>query len=311
MTAFTTIADWIKEREAASKKSGSLLITVFGDVVAPHGGAIALGSLVDAGGLAGISEQTIRSSVNRLITDGWLSSEAQGRRSIYRYSESGAKRDRLAQPRIYQNANDMWDGEWHVVVANNWSSDPELYAQYVRELMWTGFGKVSENVFIRPRMDDKSMCCNRELSEAIAPSSICFMAETARCVTQEPLIDLIKRTWDLDTIKSRYEVFIDRYEPLLAAVWKNPRLPGAQAFAIRLFMMHDFRRVRLVDPMLPSTLLPDSWNGDQAFYVAHELYDLLIPSSEQYVMEYMQGPEGRIPYLESWFYDRFGGLTRP
>ena len=84
MTAFTTIADWIKEREAASKKSGSLLITVFGDVVAPHGGAIALGSLVDAGGLAGISEQTIRSSVNRLITDGWLSSEAQGRRSIYR-----------------------------------------------------------------------------------------------------------------------------------------------------------------------------------------------------------------------------------
>ena len=111
MTAFTTIADWIKEREAASKKSGSLLITVFGDVVAPHGGAIALGSLVDAGGLAGISEQTIRSSVNRLITDGWLSSEAQGRRSIYRYSESGAKRDRLAQPRVYQNANDLWDGE--------------------------------------------------------------------------------------------------------------------------------------------------------------------------------------------------------
>jgi hypothetical protein len=43
MTAFTTIADWIKEREAASKKSGSLLITVFGDVVTPHGGAIALG----------------------------------------------------------------------------------------------------------------------------------------------------------------------------------------------------------------------------------------------------------------------------
>ena len=76
-------------------------------------------------------------------------------------------------------------------------------------------------------------------------------------------------------------------------------------------MMHDFRRIRLVDPMLPPTLLPESWNGDQAFYVAHELYDLLIPSSEQYVMEYMQGPEGRIPYLESWFYDRFGGLTRP
>lgn len=311
MTAFTTVADWIEERKAASKKSGSLLITVFSDVVAPHGGAIALGSLVDAGNLAGVSEQTIRSSVNRLITDGWLSSEAQGRRSIYRYSESGAKRDRLVQPRIFQNSNESWSGEWHVVVANNWSTDPELYVQYVRDLTWTGFGKVSENVFIRPRVVDKTVCCNRELAEVIAPTSICFMAETARCVSQEPLVDLIRRTWDLDTIESRYKGFIDRYEQLLAAVWSNPRLQGAQAFAIRLFMMHDFRRIRLVDPMLPATLLPDSWSGDKAFYIAHELYDLLIPSSEQYVMEFLQGPDGRIPHLESWFYDRFGGLTRP
>ena len=75
-------------------------------------------------------------------------------------------------------------------------------------------------------------------------------------------------------------------------------------------MIHDFRRIRLLDPALPSELLPDGWNGDRAIYIAHELYDLLMPSSEQFIMEVMQGPDGRIPYVDSSFYDRFGGLTR-
>ena len=69
---FATIAGWIEERQAANRRSGSVLITLFGDVVVPHGGAVALGSLVEAGALTGISEQTIRSSVNRLVADGWL-----------------------------------------------------------------------------------------------------------------------------------------------------------------------------------------------------------------------------------------------
>ena len=66
---FATIAGWIEERQAANRRSGSVLITLFGDVVVPHGGAVALGSLVEAGALTGISEQTIRSSVNRLVAD--------------------------------------------------------------------------------------------------------------------------------------------------------------------------------------------------------------------------------------------------
>ena len=89
---FTTIANWIKEREASSKRSGSVLISLVSDFVVPHGGAVALGSLVEAGALTGISEQTIRSSVNRLVADGWLTTEAMGRRSICRFSESGQKR---------------------------------------------------------------------------------------------------------------------------------------------------------------------------------------------------------------------------
>ena len=309
-TTFTTIAGWIEERQAANKRSGSVLITLFADFVVPHGGAVALGSLVEAGALTGISEQTIRSSVNRLVADGWLTSEAMGRRSICRLSETAQKRVNMTLPRVYQNANELWDGQWHILVANNWLIEPDIYSQYVRDLLWSGFGKVSENVFIRPKLSDNAVCCDGDLKDAILHSMVCFSGSAKGCIQASSLDELISKAWDLATVAARYQVFIERYEDLLAAIWKSPRIPGAQAFAIRSMMIHDFRRIRLLDPALPSSLLPDSWNGDRAIYIAHELYDLLMPSSEQFIMEVMQGPDGRIPYVDSSFYDRFGGLTR-
>jgi DNA-binding transcriptional regulator PaaX len=57
------IDDWVASRRSASRRSGSVLISLISDFVVPHGGAIALGSLVDAGACVGVSEHTIRSSV--------------------------------------------------------------------------------------------------------------------------------------------------------------------------------------------------------------------------------------------------------
>ncbi len=309
-TPFTTISGWIEERQAANKRSGSVLISLFADFVVPHGGAVALGSLVEAGALTGISEQTIRSSVNRLAADGWLTTEAMGRRSICRLAETAQKRVQAAIPRVYQCANELWDGQWHLLVANNWKIDPENYTQYVRDLLWSGFGRIADNVFIRPVLANVTVCCDGELKEAILNSMVCFEGTAKGCIQASSIDELINKAWDLTTVQARYQVFIDNYEELLAAIWKSPRIPGAQAFAIRSMMIHDFRRIRLLDPGLPTSLFPTGWNGERAFYIAHELYDLLMPSSEQFIMEVMQGPDGRIPFVESSFYDRFGGLTR-
>lgn len=310
MTA-RTIAAWIKKRESAGKKSGSLLLSIFGDVVSPHGGAVALGSVVQAGLLAGISEQTIRSSVNRLVAEGWLASEAMGRRSIYRFSDEGEKRFAMAAQRIYRHSNELWNGEWHIIVANNRKIDSELYHQCVRDLTWSGFGKAADNVFVRPKLASTSVCCTGELAEVVASSMVCFFAQTASCISQEPLGDLIAMAWDLQTIEARYKLFIDRYKPLLALLLRKPFLEDTQAFTIRMYLIHDFRRIRVVDPLLPQRLLPNAWSGCRALQVAHDLYDLILPASERYVMGTMQGPEGKLPVVASSFYERFGGLTDP
>ena len=308
---FSTVENWIETRKLANKRSGSVLISLMTDFVAPHGGAVALGSLVDAGALMGITEQTIRSSVNRLVADGWLTTEAVGRRSICRFSDSGQKRYELAAKRIYQSPSNIWGGEWHMIVANTGAIEPELYVEHVRDLLWSGFGRVADNVFIRPKLDPaRGGCCNWEFRDVVTKSMVCFIGTTAQCITNESIAAMINRAWDIGTVRARYDAFIGRYEDLLGEIWKSNRIPGPQAFAIRSMLIHDFRRIRLIDPSLPRELHPANWNADRAVYIAHELYDLLMLSSEQYIMEVMQGPEGRIPYIESWFYDRFGGLTR-
>src|SRR2546429_10023135 len=65
-------------------RGGSLLITVFGDSIAPRGGAVTLGSLIRLAAPFGLTERLVRTSVARLGPEGWLAGERSVRRSEYR-----------------------------------------------------------------------------------------------------------------------------------------------------------------------------------------------------------------------------------
>src|SRR5690242_6525073 len=52
-------------------RGGSLLITIFGDAIAPRGGAIGLGSLISLAQPFELTERLVRTSVARLASEGW------------------------------------------------------------------------------------------------------------------------------------------------------------------------------------------------------------------------------------------------
>ena len=66
----------------------SLIVTLFGDAISPHGGVVWLGSLVDLVAPFGLNERVVRTSVFRLSKDGWLTSTQVGRRSAYGLTDS-------------------------------------------------------------------------------------------------------------------------------------------------------------------------------------------------------------------------------
>lgn len=309
-TSFISLRDWLDLRIAGSKKSNSILLSFIGDVVVPHGGSIGLGSLVHVGDLLGITEQTIRSAANRLATDGWLSAETHGRRSFFALTPFADIRFQAASRRIYHHAESEWLGEWHIVMVDSGNLDSGALDEMNRDMTWTGFGKAANGVFVRPKADEGVTCADLQINAHIGASAVCFTASRPPCADDEALRPFIKRLWDLDAVEQRYRAFIERYDPVLAAVWGAAGIDGALALAIRTFMNHDFRRIRLVDPQLPVELQPENWVGSRALYIAHEIYDFLLAPSEDYIMAHLEGPEGRLPQLEPDFYERFGGLSR-
>ncbi|MBL4667050.1 MAG: hypothetical protein JKY04_06705, partial [Sneathiella sp.] len=98
--------------EKLDLKARSLLVTVWGDSIVPHGGTVWLGSLIDLVAPFGLNERAVRTSVFRLKNEKTLSSHQEGRRSFYTLTPSGQHRFEEATKRIYNRFGEVWHGEW-------------------------------------------------------------------------------------------------------------------------------------------------------------------------------------------------------
>ncbi|EQD66639.1 phenylacetic acid degradation transcriptional repressor [mine drainage metagenome] len=93
-------------------RSGSLLMTIFGDAIAPRGGRITLGSLIRLAEPFGLAERLVRTAVARLAAADWLLSVRAGRHSEYRLTETGRAVFAEATARIYAPNPSAWHGRW-------------------------------------------------------------------------------------------------------------------------------------------------------------------------------------------------------
>src|SRR5882724_10219328 len=128
-------------------RGGSLLITVFGDSIAPRGGAVTLGSLIRLAAPFGLTERLVRTSVARLARDGWLAAKRSGRRSEYRLTRTGTERFADATRRIYGESPRDWDGRWTLLVLPSGGSRG---TQVRGDLKWLGFGQLNPSLFAHP-----------------------------------------------------------------------------------------------------------------------------------------------------------------
>ena len=114
----------------------SLIVTVWGDALAPHGGTVWLAGLIRLMAPFGINERLVRTSVFRLARDGWLDAATHGRVSRYRLTREGKRRFDDAHQRIYARPDDDWHGDWDVVLAD--AVPPARRTALREELVWAG-----------------------------------------------------------------------------------------------------------------------------------------------------------------------------
>ena len=294
------VTRWVRRLLTDAKpRSSSLIVTVWGDALAPHGGTVWLSTLIGLVAPFGISERLVRTSVFRLARDGWLAAEAAGRRSRYRLTAAGARRFAQAYRRVYTPPAEPWDGRWDVVLAAP-DRVPAAQRRPLRaELAWAGFGEFAPGTWARPtRADDALPRLSALLDDELALTVFCARdrdpggAATGTSSTAAGHADfgatLASRApavWDLGSLAADYRHFLARFGSVVEALHRRPDVvrDPAQTFAVRTLLVHEYRRVRLRDPQLPAALLPADWPGAAAYALARMFYRLARPAAEAHL----------------------------
>jgi phenylacetic acid degradation operon negative regulatory protein len=118
----------------------------------------------------------------------------------------------------------------------------------------------------------------------------------------------VRRSWNLDDIEHRYQAFLDRFRPLIAACRRSRRIAPHTAFHVRTLLVQEYRKVLLRDPLLPAELLPRTWHGVPAYQLCRNLYRQVFAAADEYLGKTMETADAPLPPPSPEFYRRFGGL---
>ena len=299
---------WIRRFLAEEPpRSKSIVVTIFGDSIAPRGGAAWLGSLIDVLAPFGINDRLVRTSVFRLAEEGWLESRREGRRSLYRLTSSGLRHFEHAYRRIYNLPSRQWDGRWTLALLPRAPNGAAERAELRRELEWEGFGLIAPGVFGHPAADLSALA---DILQGLELQDKVFVisATNPDGFAGRPIRDLIGQCWNLGDLVAGYHRFLARFAPMLELFRTSTPPAPEQAFLVRTLLIHSFRRVILHDPRIPAEMLPEDWPGHAAYELCRDLYRLSYRQAELYLTETLGGADGVPAEAAHYFYERFGGL---
>lgn len=224
-------------------RTWSLLVTVFGDVALPSGAPIRLADLSDWMAALGIEPGLVRTALSRLVSNGTLMRERDGKSALYRLSHAAADDFSRAAELIYGRNAPVPSGSLTLALIEDGAERGQIRAQLAAQ----GFAGLAANVLIRPdHIGIAPALPMGVLSLAVAPNA--DLAARAGAI------------WSLEPVQQGYHSFIAQAGAMLA----EQHLSADDAFLARLLLVHEFRRIVLRDPYLPQALLPPDWPGPRA-----------------------------------------------
>jgi phenylacetic acid degradation operon negative regulatory protein len=247
-------------------RTGSIVVTLFGDAIVPRGGSVGLGTLLAFFAMLDIEGGVVRTAMSRLAADGWFERERVGRNSFYRLADKGRETFDTAVRHVYNPQPSDWTGRFELLLLGNGGNRDST-----REaLRAAGFGNPLTGVWV-------------------APSGVPVPVEAAGAIRLEVSAEddsgrrLLSESWPLQGTADAYQRFMKTFAPLHDWLQRDETLSDADAFTARILLIHHYRRVVLRDPLLPGSLLPSDWPGKPARKLCAVLYRRLIPASEQWL----------------------------
>jgi phenylacetic acid degradation operon negative regulatory protein len=198
-----------------------------------HPPALPISGLVRIGALFGIADRTVRTAVSRMVSNGDLDAS----NGVYSLTQRGIDRQ-VRQDESCSPSTTEWDGTWEIAVV---TSPPRPLAERVALRKTMGqlrFAELREGVWTRPAN------LVRDDYDVVVDQCTVFRGQ------HDDAPSLVDALWDLPA----WAVEARRLERQLEAA--NDLLAGFMAAA-------EVIRHLLMDPCLPSALLPGDWPGDR------------------------------------------------
>jgi phenylacetic acid degradation operon negative regulatory protein len=260
-----------------------MLLTMLGELVLPHGGAVWTATVVRGLGLAGVEEGNARQALARVADQGLVASRREGRRARWHLTTEGRQLLTTGTERIYRfgpGAED-WDGRWLVVLSSVPEDQRARRHQLRSRLAFAGFGFLGPGVALSPHLEREALA-TAVLSElGLRDGAVVLRAEAGDLV---PADELLHRAWDLDGLSRRYQEFLASFEPA------SPE--GDEACFVALVeLVHEWRRFPFIDPEIPDRLLPPGWPGRRAKALFDERHAAWSPGGRRWY-EQVERSEG-------------------
>lgn len=232
-TSFNTIVGHLTLGQ--SPRVWSLLISVFGDLAQKEGAKISGSLLRQLTEKIGIKPEAMRVAIHRLRKEGWIDSERNGRTSVYFLTPWGRAQSAQATPRIYASGPPA-EHAWLVMFNPAKSSQSEDAA---------GGAWVSSNVLITSREPASGQAFISHLNlQTTVPE---WMSGK---VCEGPMLRM----------SQDFSVALDKVTRHLTS---GPTPRPVEIAALRVLLVHGWRRIVLKTPILPDHVFPPTWHGLQ------------------------------------------------
>jgi len=219
----------------------SLIVTIFGDLAQAPGQGISGAALSRLVGLMGVKPEAMRVALHRLRKDGWIESERAGRGSQHALTPYGRAQSAAASPRIYDRTR-VFPETWHLLIAG--SGEASGRGQLDSFLMTGDYLPIGQQVLLAPG----------PLPET--PTGL-MGVETGRRSVPGWLRDQVCPP----AVMAQYAALDRDFASLSGVSDGADDLSLWERTALRLLIVHSWRRLLFRHPDLPEDFFPHGWPG--------------------------------------------------
>jgi phenylacetic acid degradation operon negative regulatory protein len=209
----------------------SLVVTLFGDLSPAENTKIAGPTLSQFAQSLGIKPEALRVALHRLKQDGWVSAQKRGRTAQYMLTPQGRAETERVYPLIYDPVTDL-PQDWQIAMTKSAKGKDKLHK--------AGFRQIAPRIYVAH-------------SGSTAPKGTALFS-----CTERP--DWLSELCLSEKSAQAYQDLLTTFKEL------KPQLDHLahttfQIAALRILIVHHWRRLVLHHPYLPPSLTGADWAG--------------------------------------------------